>query len=514
MSGRRVQPDQSEHPGRERSWFLGHPTGLPVIVALKAWELFSYQGMRAFLVFYLIAAFGLSDARAAMLFGSYAALVLATSVLGGALSDRWLGQREPTFAGALMIMGGHATLAAQHLLVATGWLQGEAIFQVFCLGLGLIAVGTGLLKPNVLNLIGGLYRRDDPKREDGFYIYYLGVNVGSFLAPLVCGRLAQDYGWGWGFGAAAIGMAAGLCVLLAGRRHLVRADGQSTGRGPGDRPPRIRIYGGVGVTVLLASFLIQHGLVLGALLAATLAAGCGYLLVVAARDRSGEDRRAVLRLMAVLPVPLCFVMVFEQFSLAINLFVDRLVDKQVLGFHVAAPQLLSLNSFFVLLLLPLLGLGWTRLRAHGAEPAIPVKFTIGFGLMGAGFWLLAGAIMLQPAGAAISMSWVVGAYLLITLGELMIAPLTYTLVGRAVPARLEGVAMGLLLLSFALGNLCAGLLATLAAVPRDASLDMMSGIYGRHFIVVGGVALAAGLCALALRMIVSPAQSDSKETSR
>jgi POT family proton-dependent oligopeptide transporter len=484
-----------------------------VIVALKAWELFSYQGMRAFLVFYLIAAFGLSDARAAMLFGSYAALVLATSVLGGVLSDRWLGQREPTFAGALMIMGGHATLAAQHLLVAADWLQGEAIFQVFCLALGLIAVGTGLLKPNVLNLIGGLYRREDPKREDGFYIYYLGVNVGSFLAPLVCGRLAQDHGWGWGFGAAAIGMAAGLCVLLAGRRHLVRADGQSTGRQPGDRPPRIRIYGGVGAMVLLASFLIQHGLVLGALLAVTLAAGCGYLLVVAARDRSGEDRRAVLRLMAVLPVPLCFVMVFEQFSLAINLFVDRLVDKQVLGLQVAAPQLLSLNSFFVLLLLPLLGLGWVRLRARGAEPSIPVKFTIGFCLMAAGFWLLATAIMLQPAGT--SMSWVVGAYLLITLGELMIAPLTYTLVGRAVPVRLEGVAMGLLLLSFALGNLCAGLLAGLAAVPRDASLATTSAIYERHFMVVGGVALAAGLCSLVLRMIVSSAgEPDIKERSR
>lgn len=488
--------------GRQRT-ILGHPAGLAVLTLLKVWEVFSYQGMRAFLIFYLIGAFALSDASASVLFGSYAALTLATAVLGGLLADRWLGEREPAVAGAVLIMAGHLVLALQHMAVGLRMLDPPQVFQLFCLALALIAVGTGLLKPNVLNLIGGLYRSDDPKRDVGYYLYYMGVNLGSLAAPLVCGWAAQRFGWSWGFAAAALGMAVGLTALLLGRGLVRRFDGATAA--PQARPRRLAIYAGVAACVAAASLLIQHGLVLAILLGATLAAGCAYLLAIAARDPTGADRRAVLRLFLLLPVPAVFVVMFEQFSLVINLFADRLVDRQVLGVQLAASQLLSLNGLFVILLLPVLSLVWARLRARRAEPPIQGKFALGFLIMASGFALLAAAIGFRPPGATISMVWVAVTYLLITLGEIMIAPLAYAAVGRIVPRRLEGVGTGLLLLSFAAGNLCAGGLATLAAAPPNASRAALSGLYGRYFVVVAAIGVVASLCALGLKAVMGPA---------
>lgn len=475
--------------------FLNHPRGLAVLVALKVWELFSYQGMRAFLVLYLIATFALGDAEAAVLFGSYASLVLATAVFGGLIADRWLGAKEPMIVGACLIMAGHLGLALENFLGGRGSLQPDAIFDMFCGSLAFIAVGTGLLKPNVLNLIGGLYRRDDPRRDTGYYLYYIGVNIGSFSAPLVCGYLSSRYGWAYGFAAAALGMAAGLLVLILGRRHIVSAeqDASSTPRVITLRH-RLGIYAGVAAAIALAAWLIQHGIVLAVLLAVTLMFGAVYLLTVA-RAHGNEATAAVWRFFAVMPVPALFVILFEQFSLSVNLFADRLVDRDFFGLTFAAPQLLSLNSICVLVVLPLLAMSWAALRERGVDPATTTKFAVGFGLMAIGFLVLTTGVV--ASAGRVDLKWVVAGYVLITVGELCIAPLTYAMVGKTLPKPLEGVGMGLLQLSFAIGNLCAGLFATLAAVPKGSSVVQIKEIYAEFFVMASLLGVgAAAFCLL------------------
>ncbi len=492
-----------------------HPRGVPVLVSLKAWELFSYQGMRAFLVFYLISAFSLTDAHASMIFGAYAALVLALSVLGGVLADRWLGPREPMTAGALLIMAGHLCLGLESFLAAQQSLPQAMLFQVFCGGLACISVGTGLLKPNVLNLLGALYRSDDPRRERGFYAYYIGVNIGSFVAPLLCGYLGANFGWGWGFAAAAFGMATGLLVLLLGRRHL---DGVLAHQAPLSWFRRGLIYSGIVVMVGVSSYLIQHGVALGLLLVVGIVSSVVYFLWRARAQVAGRAGQMLARLLALMAIPLTYSVLFEQFSLSINLFIDRMVDRKIGVFTVAAPQLLSLNAFFVLLFLPLLGAGWAALERRGREPATSQKFALGFAFIAAGFWLLSSASGmtssitsgitsemtngLADAVGKVPMLYVVLAYLLITLGELCIAPLSYATVGRIVPEGLQGLAMGMLLLAFALGILGASWLATAAAIP-DGMLAVASGEVYRHFFMVpAAIALiAVPACLAASRLL-------------
>jgi len=484
-------------PGNAR--WLGHPAGAGVLVGLKTWELFSYQGMRAFLVFYLIGSFALSDSEAALIFGSYSALVLALSVLGGVVADRWLGPREPMTIGALMIMSGHICLAGENVLVELRLLDPAMAFQVFCLGLGLIAVGTGLLKPNVLNLLGALYRRDDPQRERGYYFYYIGVNIGSFAAPLVCGYLAERYGWGWGFAAAAIGMAAGLVVLFLGRRYLNPVEPHGTGA---TRGSRLLIYLGVLAAVGASSFLIQNGVALGVLLIASLVASAAYFAVQSSRESKSPLLASLLMLMA---VPMSYSMLFEQFSLSINLFVDRHVSDELYGIAVSAPQLLSLNAFFVLMFLPLLSAVWAYLGRRGLEPKSSVKFAIGFGFIGSGFLVLVGSTILTPPGAQILMGFVAMAYFLITMGEICIAPLAFASVGQLIPQRLQGVAMGMLFLAFALGNLGASWLATAAAIPAGMIQAESRAIYADFFLKPAFIALfAIPLCLLAGRWLNYP----------
>jgi len=472
---------------------FGHPTGLGVLIALKVWELFSYQGMRAFLVFYLIAAFGMRDREAALLYGSYAALALVASVLGGYCADRWLGARDAMGLGAAIIMLGHLTLALESVLGALRPDLGPVVFQLFCLGLGLIAVGTGLLKPNVLAMIGALYRREDPRRDVGYAVYYLGVNVGSLAAPLVCGAVAARFGWGWGFASAAIGMALGLAVFIAGRRH-VPADAPVL-----THPRRARVALGLAAfaAAVACAWLVQHGVALGVVLAGFLLLGAGLLLARARASDDPADVPGVWAVFLLFPIPVMFQALAEQLATTVNLYVARSVDLTVGALAISAPQLLSLNSFFVLLLLPAVTAAWTGLARRGRDVAPFHRFAIGFALIAAAFLLLQASAAVPTPGGQAHLGWIVGAYLALTLGELCIAPSVFALVGRLVPERLTGVAMGLTLLGFACGNLVAPLLTGL--LPQDlAGAPDSRAAYGAYFGQLALAGLAAGALAIAL----------------
>ena len=474
-----------------------HPRGLPVIISLKVWELFSYQGMRAYLVLYLIDTFALSEARATLIIGSYAALVLSTSVLGGYCADRWMGPREGMLTGATMIMCGHLTLALDNLCTALGF--HIETFQLLCLGLALIAVGTGLLKPNVLTMIGRLYRVDDPKRETGYYIYYIGVNIGSFIAPIVCGGLASRYGWTWGFAAAAIGMACGLIIFLVGRRY-VRALGEEPEM-LSSSVPRKRLYAALAAAVAAAMYLVQHGFALGLLLALSMAIALFLLFRRARHDPEPREVARAVLFLALVPVPIFFELLFEQIATSVTLFSDRAVDRQIGGVAMSAPQLLSLNSLFVLCLLPIVATLWARLERRGEMPAPFVKFTIGFALIAVSFLTLAAGAFVSGAGGRVNLGWVIAAYLFLTLGELCIAPLAFSLVGRMVSASYSGLAMGIVLLSFAIGNFLSSLLAGAISLPADLPLEAMKVSYGYFFLSSAVIAAATASLAFCGRRI-------------
>ncbi len=304
------------------------------------WSCSATRACAPFLVFYLIATFALGDAQAAVLFGSYAALVLATSVFGGLIADRWLGLKEPMTVGACSDHDWPPGPCSRERARRSRHVPGLAHLRVVLRVAGrTIAVGTGLLKPNVLNLVGALYRRDDPRRDAGFYAYYIGVNIGSLLAPLVCGYLAAHYGWAYGFAAAAVGMASGLLVLFLGRRHIHDHPESKARRAAVTPKVRLVIYACVLASIGIAAFLIQHGIVLGIVLLTTLAFGATYLLT-AARGPEGCDRRRVALFLRCCRYSAMFVVLFEQFALTINLFADRAVDRDVLGVSFAAPQLI------------------------------------------------------------------------------------------------------------------------------------------------------------------------------
>ena len=494
----------ADAPRTDELW--GHPKGLPVLISLKVWELFSYQGMRAFLVFYLIGAFGMRDDEAVLIFGSYAALVLSTSVLGGYCADKWLGAKRAMAIGAALIMSGHAALALENLLAGLQVANHAVTFQVFCMGLALIAVGTGLLKPNVLTMIGRLYRTDDPKREFGYYGYYIGVNIGSFAAPLICGGLASHYGWTWGFGAAAIGMALGLVSFVIGRRWVQPIDASPPQTAQVATRPLVAAALLIAV-IAAATLLVQHGLAVGILLVCTLAVGVAVLLGRARASGEPGDTRLILRFFLLLPMPMFFEMLFEQLSTTVNLFSDRTVQQSLLGIAVTAPQLLSLNSFFVLTLLPFLTMTWRALARRGSDPGTFAKFAIGFTLMAAAFAILALSTSVGSSDTRISQLWIVGAYLVITLGELCIAPPAFAAVGRLVPERYAGVAMGLTLLSFAAGTFVASLLAGMAHVPETHSVPAARDAYGSFFVLPVMLALVFALIAAAFGRVLRSERS-------
>jgi POT family proton-dependent oligopeptide transporter len=460
-----------------------------VLVGLKVWEIFSYIGMRAFLVLYIIDAFGFGDAEAALIFGSYGALVLATGLIGGFVADRLIGARAAVVLGAGVIMAGHAGLALE-----AGFAPGPAKLQIFFASLAAISTGTGLLKPNILAMVAQLYDELGPRRrEAGFYAYYLGVNVGGLLAPVVCGYLAMTYGWHWGFAAAAIGMSAGLALVVAKRELLPAGAARPLAPLPiGLRAAWIATAAAVLFTLLACWGLVQRGIALGAVLAIAIAGGLVYL-GVAARPLNRAGRQGLLTVATILPSVTVYVLLYEQIGTTITLFADRLVERD-LGFAtVAAAQIVALNSAFVILFVPVLASLWGALERRGMVFDAQAKFVIGFGLIGAAFGVLALAASGSAAGP-VGLYWIVAAYLLLTLGELSIAPVAYAEAGRLAPRAIAGGIMGVLLLSFALGNLLSGVLAGEAAVRGDGA---GSAVYADFFTMMAGLALGyAALLAL------------------
>jgi POT family proton-dependent oligopeptide transporter len=428
----------------DREGWAGHPRGLSTLFFTEMWERFSYYGMRAFLILYMTAppvagGLGFEVSRAGAIYGNYTGSVWLATIAGGIVADRLLGAYRSVLYGGAIIALGHFTLAFKAL-------------PFFYAGLALIVIGTGLLKPNATTMVGALYDEQDARRDAGFSIFYMGINLGAFLGPLIAGALAQRVDWHLGFACAGVGMTLGLIQYVVGRDRLRPALERVEARGR-SRP------GGTAVT-----------------------AGPGPILGFTTLEWGRMAAVFVFFVFAAL-----FWAAYEQAASTLNLFVDRYADRTVLGWTVPSSWFVSIQALFVILLSPVFAWLWVWLGPR--EPATPTKFALGLLFAGASFLLLLppGAAAQSGAGVLVSSLWLVAAYFLQVVGELCLSPVGNSVVTKLAPARVVGMMMGVWFLSIAAGNKLAGLLAGLS---ESVPFTTLFGVVALTTIGAGVVLLA------------------------
>jgi POT family proton-dependent oligopeptide transporter len=392
----------------------GHPKGLYILFFTELWERFSFYGMRAILILYLVAnngegnpGLGWDNTSALQLYGWYTMLVYAMGVPGGLLADRWLGQKKAVMLGGVLIIIGHA------LLVMNGVWE-------FYSGLAFIILGVGALKPNISSMVGGLYRQGDAKRDSAFTIFYVGINIGAFSAPLIVGYVGEVINWNYGFGLAGIGMALGQIVYVYGQKYLTHVGN-----------------------------FIPHQIDLGTNKNKKLTA-------------IEKDRIVVLLLSFV--VVIVFWAAYEQAGGLMNLFAKEKINRMLISFEVPASWFQSLHAFYVIIIGVPMAWFWVQWGKKGWESSSLLKMGIGTIITGFGFLLLvaAAAETMESLTGKASVYWLLGAYFLHVVGELCISPVTLSFITKMAPAKYVSFIMGAYFFAIALGNKLAGLVGEFA----------------------------------------------------
>jgi len=444
-------------PPAARQWF-GHPRGLSTLFFTEMWERLSYYGMRSLLILFLVASvqtggFGMTDAKAAAIYGLYTAGVYLMALPGGWIADRILGQRRAVFLGGCLIAAGHFSMAI------------PAVWS-FYLGLWLIVCGTGLLKPNVSAMVGDLYPEGGARRDSGFSFFYMGINTGAFIGPFICGFLGEKVNWHWGFGAAGVGMVLGLIQYRYGQKFLGSAGLlRPEALVPGARERAVKqALAGLGiVAALVAGLFLATNLTVE-----TAARGTGVLIVgsvllyfvailLACGLTIAEKKRTVVIFIFFLASSL-FWAGYEQAGSSFNLFASRLTDRMIGGWEMPASWLQAVPPWCVIILSPVFSWVWLRLQDRG--PSMPAKLGYGLVLLSIGLFVMVVAAQKTHGGAdKVGPWWLVTTYFIHTVGELCLSPVGLSSVTKLAPRRLVGQMMGTFFMGNALGNLIAGLTA-------------------------------------------------------
>jgi POT family proton-dependent oligopeptide transporter len=442
--------------------FFGHPVGLSTLFFTEMWERFSYYGIRPLMVLFMTAAladggFGFERTQASAIVGIYAACVYLASLPGGWIADRWLGLRRSIYYGAILISLGHLSIALSAVFA-----QGA-----FFAGLVLIVMGTGLLKPNISAIVGDLYPAGGARRDAGFSIFYMGINVGALLAPLITGFLGERVGWHYGFGAAGVGMLLGLLTFRARAGETLGPIGVApSGTSDEQRLVRNMTLAGVGVIVVIvlaamAGVFTIDPVVVGSRMRDVMLAMAvlyfGYLFFLAGLTTAEKKRIGVILVLFIFAT--IFWSAFEQAPTSLNLFAQDFTDRVIFGWEVPILWLQSINSFFVITLAPVFAALWVTMANRRMELSSPSKFAWGLLLAGLGFLLMVAAANKVISGEVVRVSmWcLTGSYFLQTLGELSLSPVGLSSMTKLAPRRFVGQMMGVWFLASALGNLIAGL---------------------------------------------------------
>lgn len=432
--------------------FFGHPKGLAVLFMTEMWERMSYYGMRSLLVLYMVnylfikpdvgqAVWGYEWVKATLegffgplaiqpfasqIYGLYTGLVYATPFFGGILADRFWGQRRTVIVGGILMIIGHFLMAIE---------------SAFFLALFFIILGNGAFKPNVSTQVGDLYPADDPRRDGAFTIFYMGINLGAFFSPLVCGTLGQKVGWHWGFGAAGVGMALGLVIYIWGQKYLA------------PELPR-------------ASAQAQ---------------------AAAKVPFTDTERKAIVALIVLCLLNVVFWGVYEQQGNTMQLWADNRTDWNFFGFEIPSTWYQSFNPFTIFIFAPLLSLFWKKQAAKGKEPTSVTKMAIGCLLLGLAFCVMILAANTVPPEARGSVLWLAMTTLFLTIGELYLSPIGLSLVTKVSPKRIVSMMMGMWFLSSFIGNYLSGYLGTFYETMSKTSFFGLMAVLA----VIAGLAMLA-----------------------
>ncbi|HYV82515.1 MAG TPA: peptide MFS transporter [Pyrinomonadaceae bacterium] len=483
--------------------FFGHPAGLSTLFFTEMWERFSYYGMRAILLLYMTKTFaegglGFDEKYAGLIYGTYVSSVWYLPLPGGWLADRILGAKRAVLIGAIIIACGHFSMAINSQLT-------------FYAGLILIACGTGLLKPNISAMVGQLYSEEDKRRDSGFSIFYTGINLGAFLAPLLVGYLAQSQSfrnlltswgfsanssWHWGFGAAGVGMTLGIIQYVLGQKRLAAVGGK-----PEIPSATAETSEGIDyVTLVLALVGGAIGAALGLRFGAALISALfptvvgfffGYLLGIM-RHLKGEEFRRVIVIFILFLFSILFWMTYEQAGSSLTLFADRLTRTTIFGWTYPSSWFQAVPALFVIIFASIIGAVWLKLGDR--QPSSPGKFTIGLFFAGIAFVVIAFASTLAGSGR-VSPMWLVLVYFLQTIGELCLSPVGLSTTTKLSPARMVGLMLGVWFLSISIGSYIAGLATGLFAGNDNSALT-------RGFGIFAGITLLAAIILAVLTPLI------------
>ena len=462
--------------------FMGQPGPLANLFSVELWERFSFYGMQGILAIYMYFAatdggLGIDEGTALGIVGAYGGSVYLFSILGALVSDRLLGPEKTLFGSAVMIMFGHIALALVPGVVGLG------------LGLLLVGVGSGGLKSTAATLVGSLYTRDDPRRDAGFSIYYMGINIGGLIGPLVTGLAQQQWGFHLGFGLAAIGMAVGLVQYVLTRKGLP----ESVHAVPDPLPRAQRpLWALIGLGVVALVVLLSLTGVLNAGNLATVVAGLSvvgavviFAILLASKKLDSDERSRVVSFIPLFIGTAAFFALFQQQFTVITLYSDTRLNREILGWEMPISWVQSFNPFFIIVLAPVMAALWTKLGTR--QPITPRKFGVGIMLMGSAF------LLFLPMAAVVSVPvlWIAMIMLVATVGELWLSPVGLSLATKLAPRSYPVMMMALYNLSVALGTALSGALAGFYSAENEVG----------YFGVLGAVTIAIGVLML---MVATP----------
>ena len=551
---------------------FGHPRGLLILFFTEMWERFSYYGMRGLLIVYLTQHFLFSDEKSSLIYGAYTALVYVMTVVGGTLADRYLGAKKAVTFGAILLTLGHFGMSfegqgsrqlasfddSQYQIVLDGRggdarqqivtdqgisyisfsqtsmeiaspetvglpasiprdqisirVERESLYlNILYLSLALLIAGVGFLKANISTLVGSLYGFGDKRRDSGFTIFYMGINIGAFLASIFCGYLGIVHGWKYGFGLAGFGMLLGLVIFLSCQGWL-----QGKAEPPSMERLKKKVFLfidrewicyliGLGI-IALSMFLVMNEELVGGILGPL-----GILMFVglvsyAFTRLQGDERSRMLAALYFILAQIPFWALFEQAGSSLNLFTVRLVDREIFGWSVPGPVFQSLNAGFIFLFAPLLAWLWIWLARHRLNPSTPVKFALGVALAGLGFLVLVAGMKGSGVAGLTPVIFIFAIYWIHTMGELLVSPVGLSVVTKLTPLRVVGMTMGAWFLYSGLSNYLAGVIArtTGAETIGGQVTDMAAAKAGyiQVYSQVGYMALAMALVMLLLSPLV------------